>query len=36
MNVGFDQNFVGPGDDGFEYDKKVDFGEPEEDNDWDD
>ena len=36
MSVGFDANAVRPGDDGYEYDKQVDFGSGEEDADsWD-
>mmetsp|Transcript_103221 Transcript_103221/g.296382 ORF Transcript_103221/g.296382 Transcript_103221/m.296382 type:complete len:160 (-) Transcript_103221:1012-1491(-) len=36
MGVEFDKNFVGPGHPDFVYDKAVDFGEPESDNEWDD
>lgn len=36
MNHSFEKNRLKPGDDGFEYDKQVDFGPVEEDdNDWD-
>ena len=35
MNVGFLRNAKRPGDEGYEYDKQVDFGKPTEDNDWD-
>jgi len=36
MNKGFEANRLRPGDDGYEYDKRVEFGEPEDDNEWDD
>jgi centrosomal protein CEP19 len=35
MNEGYEAHRLRPGDSGYEYDKRVDFGEPEEDNDWD-
>ena len=36
MDVGFAQTLKRPGDDGYEYDKSVEFEDAEEDCDWDD
>ena len=36
MNVDFSAKAVRPGDEGYEYDKQVEFNEPEEDCGWDD
>ncbi|QDZ24204.1 putative centrosomal protein [Chloropicon primus] len=35
MNEKFMENAKRPGDEGYVYDKQVDFGQPTEDNDWD-
>lgn len=35
MSVKFEENRLKPGDEGYEWDKQVDFSEPQEDCDWD-
>jgi hypothetical protein len=35
MNKGFQEKALRPGDEGYVYDKQVDFGEASEENDWD-
>lgn len=36
MSEGYEAHRLRPGDSGYEYDKRVDFGAPMEDNEWDD